>query len=62
MDKLEEIRHGLLMGTLPLDKLTALSASLRDRRETCHDPRLAALLDEIELRAEVEIAKLTRNR
>jgi len=54
------VRHGLLMGTLPKEKLTELADMVRSRRESCQDPRLAALLDEIELRAEVEIAKLSR--
>ncbi|MGE5475822.1 MAG: flagellar assembly protein FliX [Bacteroidales bacterium] len=60
LDKLEEIRHGLLLGTLPKEKLADLAQMVRSRREACQDPRLAALLDEIELRAEVEIAKLSR--
>lgn len=60
LDKLEEIRHGLLLGTLPREKLNDLAEMVRSRREACQDPRLAALLDEIELRAEVEIAKLSR--
>lgn len=60
LDKLEEIRHGLLLGMVPKEKLTDLAQMVRSRREACHDPRLAALLDEIELRAEVEIAKLSR--
>lgn len=62
LDKLEEIRHGLLLGTLPKEKLADLAHMVRNRRENCQDPRLAALLDEIELRAEVEIAKLSRGR
>lgn len=61
LDKLEEIRHGLLLGAVPKETLAALAESVRTRRESCQDPRLAALLDEIELRAEVEIAKLSRN-
>ncbi|HTH17553.1 MAG TPA: flagellar assembly protein FliX [Magnetospirillum sp.] len=60
LDKLEEIRHGLLLGTVPREKLMDLAQMVRASRETCQDPRLAALLDEIELRAEVEIAKLSR--
>lgn len=60
LDRLEEIRHGLLMGTVPKDRLVALAQLVRARRETCADPHLAGLLDEIELRAEVEIAKLAR--
>jgi len=33
---------------------------LREKRELTDDPRLNAVIGEIELRAEVEIAKLTR--
>jgi hypothetical protein len=62
LDKLEEIRHGLLLGTVPKEKLAQLADMVRTRREACNDPRLAAMLDEIELRAEVEIAKLSRGR
>lgn len=62
LDKLEEIRHGLLLGTLPKEKLSELAEMVRARRDNCQDPRLAALLDEIELRAEVEVAKLSRGR
>ncbi len=60
LDRLEDIRHGLLLGTVPKDKLVSLAQMMRARRETCSDPRLAGLLDEIELRAEVELAKLSR--
>lgn len=60
LDRLEEIRHGLLLGTVPKEKLMELAQMVRSRRENCQDPRLGALLDEIELRAEVEIAKLSR--
>lgn len=62
LDKLEELRHGLLLGTVPESKLVQLADMVRSRKEACPDPRLAALLDEIELRAEVEIAKLSRGR
>jgi hypothetical protein len=61
LDKLEEVRHGLLMGEIPKEKLVSLAQMVRSRREACADPRLAAILDEIELRAEVELAKLTRD-
>jgi hypothetical protein len=59
LDKLEEIRHGLLLGSIPKDKLIALAQMVRTRRGEVADPRLAAILDEIELRAEVELAKLS---
>lgn len=60
LDKLEEVRHGLLLGVVPREKLESLAHSVRTKRENCPDPRLGALLDEIELRAEVELAKLSR--
>ena len=59
LDQLEEVRHGLLMGSIPKDKLMALAQMVRSRRDNVADPRLAAVLDEIELRAGVELAKLT---
>lgn len=62
LDKLEEVRHGLLLGTVPEEKLMDLAQMVRGHRANCQDPRLGALLDEIELRAEVEIAKLSRRR
>ncbi|RAU22889.1 flagellar assembly protein FliX [Paramagnetospirillum kuznetsovii] len=61
LDGLEDLRHGLLMGEIPKEKMMALAQSVRQRRENCGDPRLGALLDEIELRVEVELAKLGRN-
>lgn len=60
LDRLEEIRHGLIIGVVAKEKLVELAQLVRTKRENCHDPRLASLLDEIELRAEVEIAKLSR--
>ncbi|MCA1989088.1 MAG: flagellar assembly protein FliX [Desulfarculus sp.] len=60
LDRLEEVRRGLLLGIVPRETLNNLAQMVRARRETAQDPRLAALLDEIELRAEVEIAKLSR--
>ncbi|SEH49050.1 flagellar assembly protein FliX [Magnetospirillum fulvum] len=60
LDGLEALRHGLLMGEIPVEKMAALAQTIRVRRESSPDPRLAALLDEIELRVEVELAKLSR--
>lgn len=60
LDRLEDLRHGLLIGAVPKEKLIQLAQMVRSRRETVTDPQLAAMLDEIELRAEVELAKLSR--
>jgi hypothetical protein len=38
-----------------------LGKLVRDRRDGAGDPRLAGLLDEIELRAAVELAKLEQS-
>jgi hypothetical protein len=60
LDQLEEIRLGLLLGTIPMAKLEQLATLVRAKREQIDDPRLLAILDEIELRAAVELAKLSR--
>ncbi len=58
LDRLDEIRHGLLLGTLSTDTLMALAHRLRERRPPDLDPQLSDILDEIELRVAVELAKL----
>lgn len=58
LDELEEIRLGLLLGAIPCGRLEQLAQLVRTRREQVDDPRLMAILDEIELRAAVELAKL----
>lgn len=60
LDYLEDIRVGLLMGGIPKDRLEQLAQMVRARREQIDDPKLTAILDEIELRAAVELAKLSR--
>jgi hypothetical protein len=60
LDRLDEIRVQILMGAVSKNRLENLAQTLRQRRESVDDPRLIALIDEIELRAEVELAKLTR--
>ena len=60
LERLEEIRHGLLMGSIPKSILADLAQMVRSRREAGGHPHLIAILDEIELRAEVELAKLSK--
>lgn len=59
LDKLEEIQHSLLAGTLPAQKLMELAKVVQSRRVHVDDPRLAEILDQIDLRAQVELAKYT---
>lgn len=60
LDNLDAIQVGLLEGGVRKDKIVEMAQKLRERRQDSDDPKLNELLDEIELRAEVEIAKLTR--
>ncbi len=59
LDRLDELRLGILSGSYPRDRLEQLVRILQARRATVDDPRLEAILDEIDLRAQVEIAKLS---
>ena len=58
LDQLDELRHALLIGAMPLVQLRRLSENLGARRQEIADPRLAEVVEEIELRAAVELAKL----
>lgn len=58
LDKMDEIRHGILSGMLPREKVIELSRIVQSRRVHVDDPHLAEILDEIDLRAQVELAKL----
>ena len=59
LDRLKEVRRGLLTGTVPKSRLQELAQLVREKRERGADPLISRLLDEIELRAEVELAKLS---
>jgi hypothetical protein len=58
LDRLEDIRLALLTGSLPRGRLEALRQLAREQAEQVSDPQLATILDEIELRVAVELAKL----
>jgi hypothetical protein len=55
---LDEVRDGLLCGGIPRMTLNRLALAITKRRESFADPKLQAVLDEIDLRARVELAKL----
>ena len=57
LDILEDIKIGLLMGRVPTAKLGRLLRVVEGQREAFVDPQLTEVLDEIELRAKVELAK-----
>ncbi|MEQ1789108.1 MAG: flagellar assembly protein FliX [Rickettsiales bacterium] len=58
LDSLEQLRRRLLIGTLPIQTLRDISQQLSLQRQEVADPQLIAIMDEIELRAAVELAKL----
>ena len=60
LDQLEDLRRTLLLGTVSRDRLESLARLVEDRREKVGDPKLAELLDEIDLRVQVELAKYLR--
>jgi len=60
LDRLEDLQLALLTGRLPKEKVIELAQALREKRPASDDAGLNAILDEIELRAEVELAKLAR--
>ena len=60
LDRLEDLRIELLTGSLSKEKLVQLARVVAARRAQVSDPRLAKILDEIDLRAQVELAKYTQ--
>ncbi|MFH1805527.1 MAG: flagellar assembly protein FliX [Pseudomonadota bacterium] len=58
LEYLDGIRDALLSGTLAAGQLQQLVGILDHKRDLLDDPALSGILDEIELRARVELAKL----
>ncbi len=58
LEVLENLRRQLLIGTLPPHLLQDLNRQLSLHRQKTADPQLNALIEDIELRAAVELAKL----
>jgi hypothetical protein len=55
---LDEVRDGLLAGGIPRRTLSRMAHAIAKRRESFADEKLQSVLDEIDLRARVELAKL----
>jgi hypothetical protein len=58
LDVLEGLRVALIGGDLSSSDMDRLRRAVRDQRDATDDPRLESVLDEIETRAAVELAKL----
>lgn len=57
LDVLDDLKIGLLSGNFDASTVTRLRAAAVDLKSTSGDPGLDAVLSEIELRVEVELAK-----
>jgi hypothetical protein len=57
LDRLDDLRLEILAGGISREKLKQLTHIVAVRRAQVTDPRLAEVLDEIDLRAQVELAK-----
>ena len=57
LDHLDALKVALLEGTPAAASLTALAEAVREARDETSDPRLEEVLNEIETRAAVELAK-----
>ena len=60
LERLDEIKQDLLTGDISKDILRNLAQTLRTKKSTTDDPRLISIINDIELRAAVELAKYTR--
>jgi hypothetical protein len=58
LDILDSIRDGMLAGGIPRATLNKLAVAVTRRHDVFADPKLQDVLDQIELRAHVELAKL----
>jgi len=61
LDRLDDLRRGLLLGHISHDKLSDLARMAGESAAEVDDPTLRDILQEIELRAQVELAKLSNS-
>jgi hypothetical protein len=61
LDQLEHIRMGLLLGGISGRALSDLSQLISARKDEVDDPDLREIMEEIDLRAQVELAKFGRS-
>jgi hypothetical protein len=60
LDKLDELRLAIALGEVPLDHLEDLGRLLAQRQGVADDPELTRIINEIEIRTAVELAKRGR--
>lgn len=60
LKELDDLRLSLLTGTMTLGQVIDVADVVASHRERISDPRMTAVLDEIDLRAQIEIAKAAK--
>ena len=60
LENLEEIREGLLFGEISKERLIEISRMVKQKDVVSQDAKLQEIIQEIELRVEVELAKLMK--
>lgn len=58
LDKLNELKIGMVTGNVTVGHMISIADVVASHREKINDPQLTSILDEIDLRAHVELAKL----
>lgn len=58
LDSLDRLRHSILTGSVPIHVLRNLNSQLSAKKQYITDQRLLDIIDDIELRASVELAKI----
>lgn len=58
LDELDKIRNAMLGGTLTVGHMIDIADVVASHREKITDPKLTDIMDEIDLRAQVELAKM----
>jgi len=60
LKELDRLRHALLTNQMTLGQVIDLADVVASHRERINDPKMTAILDEIDLRAQIEIAKAAK--
>lgn len=60
LQELDKLRMGLLTGTMTVGQVVDIADVVASHRERILDPKLTAILDEIDLRAQIELAKVQK--
>lgn len=60
LDGLERLRNQLLLGEVSLSQLKSIEARMKNYRKGFIDPTLSSIIDDIEVRVAVEVAKYER--